>query len=93
MQIEDLCKKYVNRIAIYKATEENENTDIESKVKISKQTISYFKDLIIDICPNDDERLDIVLDLCYGKNSNKKFCWDMVGDLIIKRLEELKNEQ
>ena len=90
-QISDLCEKYVNRIAIYKATKENENTEIESKVQLSKQSISYFRELIKDIC-DDDERLDIVLDLCYGKNKNKKFCWDMVGDLIIKRLEDLKVE-
>lgn len=40
-------------------------------------------------CPRDEERLNIVLDLCYGCRNNKQFCWDVVGDLIIKRLDEV----
>ena len=39
----------------------------------------------------DEERLNIVLDMCYGCKNNRQFCWDVVGDLIIRRLEELEN--
>lgn len=40
-----------------------------------------------DICPNDEERMNIVLDITYGCKGNKQFCWDTVGELICKRLE------
>lgn len=43
-----------------------------------------------DICPNDDERLNIILDICYGYKGNKQFCWDTIGDLICDRLEAMK---
>ena len=41
------------------------------------------------ICPNDEERLNIILDISYGNKGNKQFCWDCVGEDIIERLEEL----
>ena len=28
--------------------------------------------------------------MCYGCRNNRQFCWDVVGDLIIRRLEELE---
>ena len=42
-----------------------------------------------DICPNDDERMNIILDITYGYKGNKQFCWDCIGEDIIRRLEEL----
>lgn len=41
-----------------------------------------------EICPNEEERLNIILDLTYEQNGNRQFCWDCVGSDIIKRLEE-----
>lgn len=40
------------------------------------------------ICPNDDERLNIILDIAYMYGGNKQFCWDTVGELICSRLEK-----
>ena len=42
-----------------------------------------------EICPNNEERLNIILDITYGTKGNKQFCWDCIGQDIIKRLEEL----
>lgn len=42
-----------------------------------------------EICPNDEERMNIILDITYGCNGNRQFCWDCIGENIIKRLEEL----
>lgn len=39
-----------------------------------------------EICPNDEERLNIILDITYGKKGNRQFCWDTIGDLICERL-------
>ena len=42
-----------------------------------------------EICPNDEERLNIILDITYGYKGNKQFCWDCIGEIIIKRLGDL----
>ena len=49
-----------------------------------------FHEEAMNICPNDDERLNIILDITYGYNGNKQFCLDTIGDLICKRLEEIE---
>ncbi len=57
-----------------------------SKERFKLRYYNFAKELVQD----NDERLNIFLDLCYGQNKNKHFMWDCVGDLIISRLEELK---
>lgn len=46
-----------------------------------------FHEEAMKLCPNDDERLNIILDITYGYNGNKQFCWDTIGNLICERLE------
>lgn len=48
-----------------------------------------FNQMAKEICPNDDERLNIILDISYGNKGNKQFCWDCIGQNIIDRLEEI----
>ena len=43
------------------------------------------------ICPNEDVLCNIILDVCYKKNSTKKFVWSMCGHNIIHNLLK-KNE-
>lgn len=43
-----------------------------------------------EICPNDDERMNIILDITYGYKGNKQFCWDCIGEILVTRLEEMK---
>ena len=41
-----------------------------------------------EICPDDEERLNIILDITYSGKGNRQFCWDCIGETIVKRLEE-----
>lgn len=45
-----------------------------------------YRDLAEIACPDEKERLDIVLDLDF----DNKFLWNCTGNLIIKRLKELR---
>ena len=54
--------------------------------------VEMFKKKAEEICPNDDERMNIILDMTYGYKGNRQFCWDCIGELIIKRLEEMEEE-
>ena len=31
----------------------------------------------VEICPNEDELCNIVLDICYTTNNSKQFAWDV----------------
>lgn len=92
----ELMELYIQKIREYKSNKskkkKSNNSDKEDKSNNRGYIKKTFKKIAKDICPNDDERLNIILDMCYGCNNNRQFCWDVIGDLIIKRLEELKND-
>lgn len=50
-----------------------------------------FNSMAKEICPNDDERLNIILDITYEHKGNRQFCWDVAGELICRRLEEMND--
>lgn len=91
----NLMEEYIQKIKEYKSNKVNKrksnNSQKDEKAKNRNYIRKTFKEMAKEICPNDDERLNIVLDMCYGCNNNRQFCWDVIGNLIIKRLEEMKN--
>ena len=91
-----LCDQYVKQVALYKKEQElKKESSGETRTEESKKERKFMREDYAcsakEICPNDEERLNIVLDMCYGCKNNRQFCWDVVGDLIIRRLEELEN--
>ena len=102
-QLLELSQEYIKTIDAYKKRKKNDNDsfadtthiyidDKNDKVDGRVYMQQYFYNAAKEICPNDDERLNIILDMCYSYKNNKQFCWDCVGDLICKRLEELKSD-
>jgi hypothetical protein len=98
-----LSQDYIKAIDTYKKHKkfdydkfgENNNIHIDDKndrfdARLYMQ--KYYYNKAKEICPNDDERLNIILDMCYLYKNNKQFCWDCIGDLICKRLEELNSD-
>ena len=84
--LKELEQEYRECVREYKA---QKHFDKGESNKNRKFLYKKFQEEAINICPNDDERLNIILDITYGYNGNKQFCWDTIGDLICKRLEEM----
>lgn len=84
--LRELEQGYRECVREYKA---QKHFDKGESNKDRKFLYKKFHEEAIDICPNDDERLNIILDITYGYNGNKQFCWDTIGDLICERLEEM----
>lgn len=102
-ELYDLSQEYIEHIKAYKrklALAKSNNYELES-TDFNNDEINErrgllrreFKNKAKQICDNDEERLNITLDMCYGYKNNRQFCWDIVGDLIIKRLEDLKSNE
>lgn len=92
----DLLQEYVTAIRAYKNKKTNSTTiyieDKEADITSRQVLAKYFYDKAKEICPNDEERLNIILDLCYQYRNNMQFCWDTIGDLICERLKEINLE-
>ena len=84
--LRELEQEYRECVREYKA---QKHFDKGESNKDRKFLYKKFHEEAMSICPNDDERLNIILDITYGYNGNKQFCWDTIGDLICKRLEEM----
>lgn len=84
--LRELEQEYRECVREYKA---QKHFDKGESNKNRKFLYKKFHEEAMEICPNDDERLNIILDITYGYNGNKQFCWDTIGDLICKRLEEM----
>lgn len=39
-----------------------------------------------EVCPNETELCDIVIDLCYSSSRSRQFAWDICGEVIIENL-------
>lgn len=39
-----------------------------------------------EICPNELELCDIIVDLCYTSSKSRQFAWDMCGEIMIRNL-------
>ena len=85
--LRELEQEYRECVREYKA---QKHFDKGESNKDRKFLYKKFHEEAIKICPNDDERLNIILDITYGYNGNKQFCWDTIGDLICERLQQIK---
>ena len=79
-QLQELMNMYIGRLVLA--------TEVEELSSKNKDCIDeYVQTRAREICPNDEERRNIVLDLCYGENankSNKEFCWIIIADMILR---------
>lgn len=53
--------------------------------------IDQFKRQCEEICTNESELCDIVIDICYKAEKTKQFAWDVCGDTILSNLLQNNN--
>lgn len=56
-----------------------------------KKIADYFQAECLKVCTNEDELCNIVLDICYTKETSKQFAWDICGEQIVKNLLQKNN--
>jgi hypothetical protein len=84
--LKELEQEYCECVREYK---NQKHFDKEDSGKGRHTLYKRFNQQAKELCPDDDERLNIILDITYGYKGNKQFCWDTIGNLICKRLEEI----
>lgn len=81
----DACVKYYQQLAS-KQRLDKEETAI-NRVMMQMQ----FRSACEEICPNEDELCNIVIDLCYSSEKSKQFTWDICSETIIQNLLKRNN--
>lgn len=89
--IKRLYEDYNKRLQSYMVFADYERVDeCDSIYEISTMN-SDFRRECSSVCSNDNTLCDIILDICYSKNSTKKFAWSMCGETIIHNLLSKNN--
>jgi len=81
-----IYKEYVQNMQVYNQRIKKERIDEEEASLYRNILKQDFKRSCLEICSNEEELCDIVLDICYQDNRFKQFAWDVSGDVIIKNL-------
>lgn len=86
--VKKLLEDYNKRLTNYSIFAEYERVDeYETVAEMLEMNDEFLKECML-ICPNAKALCNIVLDLCYTRNSTKRFAWSMCGDTIIQNLLE-----
>ncbi len=84
--IKKLCADYNRRLQNYKLFAAYEHIDeCDSAAEFAAMADEFRRECVI-ACPNEDALCNIVLDICYSRNSARSFAWDMCGSTIIRNL-------
>jgi sulfur relay (sulfurtransferase) DsrC/TusE family protein len=90
-KVKILLEEYNREIRQYAQTTKKEKIEKEER-KLKRQIFKdTFKEKAFEICNNEDELCNMIVDLCYKSNTSKQFAWDIVGETIIKNLLKHNN--
>lgn len=72
---------------------------LANKQRLDKDEVTVNRNIMLlkfklkceEICSNEKELCDIIVDLCYSSSKSKQFAWDICGEVIIENLLE-KND-
>ena len=85
-KISDIYKEYQLRIKEYQRELRTKKIEKFENIEQHMILVDFFKRQCAEICPNERELCDILLDMCYKAENSKQFVWDMCGDAIIENL-------
>ena len=87
-KIAKLCKKSEQKRAIKCAIGFLLNKEV-FEYDEEYSNIDYdMADILGDVCNNEDQLCDLLLDYCYKYNGNKEILWNVCGEVIVKRLSD-----
>lgn len=84
--ITKLYEQYTKRVQEYMQFSKRERIDEDESASTRWLMIHDFKTECQKVCSNAAQLCDIILDLCYSRNSSKQFCWDICSEEIINNL-------
>lgn len=90
-KIAKLKSEYDDSVKYYQQLANKQRLDKDEVTVNRNMMLMKFKSKCEEICPNEKELCDIIVDLCYSSSKSKQFAWDICGEVIIDNLLD-KNE-
>lgn len=90
-RIKKIKTEYDEVLQYYQRLVSKHKMDKEEEEENRNTTLEKFRMKCQEICSNEKELCDIVIDLCYSSAKSKQFAWDICGETIIDNLLEKNN--
>lgn len=90
-RIKKIKTEYDEVLQYYQRLVSKHKMDKEEEEENRNTTLTKFRMKCQEICSNEKELCDIVIDLCYSSAKSKQFAWDICGETIIDNLLEKNN--
>lgn len=91
-KIAKLKAEYDDSVKYYQQLVNKQRLDKDEVTVNRNMMLMKFKSKCEEICPNEKELCDIIVDLCYSSSKSKQFAWDICGEVIIDNLLD-KNDR
>lgn len=85
-KVKKLFGDYMDRVETYMKRVHAERIAYDDKVETRRNLIYDFKRQALNVCSNQYQLCDIILDIVYTKECSKQFAWDLVPDVIVENL-------
>ena len=85
----EIYNEYNQRVQKFQQKSRTEKVDRFDNWIQHQALIDFFKSECFKVCSNAEELANIVLDICYTKESSKQFAWDVCGENFVETV--LKN--
>jgi hypothetical protein len=82
----ELCEEYNSRLSNYVVYTKYERTDDFDAYLETERLRVEFEESCAKLCSNRYVLCDILLDICYRRNSTKRFAWAICGEEIVENL-------
>lgn len=86
-----IFNEYQQNINKFQQKKHQEKLDSFESWQQTSVFIETFRAKCEQVCPNEFELCDIVLDISYKSEKTKRFAWDICGDTILQNLLKKKN--
>ena len=87
-KIEELYEEFVKRSKEYMQAAGKKRLSSDARYAQKVMINREFQERTQEVCSNEYDLTDIIIDVCYKKDWSKQFVWDTVGDIMIKNLLE-----
>lgn len=85
-KIAKIKSEYDDSVKYYQQLANKQRLDKDEVTVNRNMMLLKFKSKCEEICPNEKELCDIIVDLCYSSSKSKQFVWDICGEVIIDNL-------
>lgn len=92
-QVAKLYSEYKKKLKEYMIESKEKKRDSDVVKSKRQQFVSRFRRKAMEVCTNEEELCNIVVEMCYRTEGSKQFAWDISGRQIIRNLLKKNNNE